>query len=96
MATIHISEAAAAADFASLLSQVENGVEIVIERDAKPVAVLAPARLQRGRTVTEIATALKTLEAGRGEPLRMGADFADDLDEIIRNRQPSAYENTWD
>jgi prevent-host-death family protein len=40
---IHISDAEAANDFASLLDRVRAGAEVVIEHDARPVAVLRPA-----------------------------------------------------
>jgi antitoxin (DNA-binding transcriptional repressor) of toxin-antitoxin stability system len=40
---IHISDAEAASDFASLLDRVRAGDEVVIEHDAHPVAVLRPA-----------------------------------------------------
>ena len=98
MATIHISEAEAAADFAALMAHVNAGEQVVIERDSKPVAVMSalPVIARRGRTASEIAASLLALEKERGEPLRMGADFADDLEEIVRNRKPSNYENTWD
>jgi antitoxin (DNA-binding transcriptional repressor) of toxin-antitoxin stability system len=42
---IHISDAEAASDFASLLDRVRAGDEVVIEHDAHPVAVLRPAPL---------------------------------------------------
>ena len=40
---IHISDAEAASDFASLLDRVRAADEVVIEHDARPVAVLRPA-----------------------------------------------------
>jgi len=40
---IHVSEAEAASDFPSLLDRVRDGIEVVIERDSRPVAVLRPA-----------------------------------------------------
>lgn len=40
---IHISDAEAASDFASLLDRVRAGAQVVIEHDARPVAVLRPA-----------------------------------------------------
>lgn len=40
---IHVSDAEAANDFASLLDRVREGTEIVIEHDARPVAVVRPA-----------------------------------------------------
>jgi prevent-host-death family protein len=40
---IHIADAEAAGDFASLLDRVRAGDEVVIEHDGHPVAVLLPA-----------------------------------------------------
>ena len=40
---IHISDTEAASDFTSLLDRVRAGDEVVIEHDARPVAVLRPA-----------------------------------------------------
>jgi antitoxin (DNA-binding transcriptional repressor) of toxin-antitoxin stability system len=40
---IHISTTEAASDFAALLDHVRAGDEVVIEHDARPVAVLRPA-----------------------------------------------------
>lgn len=40
---IHISDSEAARDFTSLLDQVLAGVEVIIEHDARPIAVVRPA-----------------------------------------------------
>jgi len=40
---IHISDAEAAKDFASVLDRVRADDEVVIEHDARPVAVMRPA-----------------------------------------------------
>lgn len=40
---IHISEKEAADDFASLMERVRSGSEVVIEENARPVAVVRPA-----------------------------------------------------
>ncbi len=40
---IHISEEAAASDFASLMASVRAGAEVIIEENARPVAILQPA-----------------------------------------------------
>jgi prevent-host-death family protein len=50
---IHISETDAASDFASLLDRVRDGAEVIIERDARPVAVLCPPEALRGRLLSE-------------------------------------------
>jgi antitoxin (DNA-binding transcriptional repressor) of toxin-antitoxin stability system len=41
--TIHVSDTEAARDFKSLLEQVRAGAEVVIEKDACPIAVLRAA-----------------------------------------------------
>ncbi|MHB1700357.1 MAG: hypothetical protein ACYCSN_09525 [Acidobacteriaceae bacterium] len=43
MATIHISEAEAAGDFAGLMARVRAGAEVVIEKEASPAVVLRMA-----------------------------------------------------
>jgi prevent-host-death family protein len=40
---IHVSAAEAASDFAALLDRVRAGDEVVIEHEARPIAVLRPA-----------------------------------------------------
>jgi antitoxin (DNA-binding transcriptional repressor) of toxin-antitoxin stability system len=50
---LHISESeAVATDLATLLTRVQAGVEIVIEKDNRPVAILHPAEPVR-RTLSE-------------------------------------------
>jgi antitoxin (DNA-binding transcriptional repressor) of toxin-antitoxin stability system len=46
---IHVSDAEAANDFAALLERVREGAEVVIEHDARPVAVVRPADVARGQ-----------------------------------------------
>ena len=83
---IHISEIEAANNFASLLARVRAGAEVVIEHDKLPVAVihaLAPPR----RTISECIALAKAHEEETGEVPIMDADFAADIEEIIRNRE---------
>lgn len=89
MATIHISEADAARDFPGLMARVREGAEIVIESDARAVAVVRPAGDEfRPRLLSEsIALAKKHAEELGYEP-RMDPEFAADLEEIIRSRRP--------
>jgi antitoxin (DNA-binding transcriptional repressor) of toxin-antitoxin stability system len=46
MATIHIPEAEATRDFAAVMAHVDEGSEVVIERDARAVAVVRPLTKQ--------------------------------------------------
>jgi antitoxin (DNA-binding transcriptional repressor) of toxin-antitoxin stability system len=84
---IHISDAEAASDFASLLAHVRAGAEVVIEHDARPVAVLHAAEPLR-RTISECIALGKTHEEETGEAPVLDADFAEDVEEIVRNRKP--------
>ncbi len=85
---IHISEEEAASDFASVLARVREGVEIVIENKGKlPVAVVhlpIPPR----RTISESIALAKQHEEETGESPVFDADFAADLEDIIRQRKP--------
>jgi prevent-host-death family protein len=95
MAVIHISEAEALADFATLLARVRAGEEIVIESNAQPVAVLKPIVEPRGRPLS-VSIALAEAHANEVgyEPV-MDEGFAADLEEIIRNRKlrdPSVWD----
>ena len=52
MATIHMGEAELARDLHAALAKVQQGVEIVIEHDRRPVAVIR-APLGKGRLLSE-------------------------------------------
>ena len=95
MAIIHISEAEATRNFAAVMDRVRAGVEVVIENEDSPVAILRSALEPRGRLISEsIALAEKhALELGY-EPV-MDAGFTSDLEEIIRNRKPREF-SAWD
>ncbi len=89
MATFHISEADAARDFPGLMARVRAGAEIIIESDARAVAIVRPAGDEfRPRLLSEsIALAKKHAEELGYEP-RMDPEFAADLEEIIKSRRP--------
>ena len=84
---IHISEAEAARDFAGLLARVRAGAEVVIEHDARPVAVLHPAEPPR-RTLSDCIALAKAYEEEAGTSPVLNPDFAADVEEVIRSREP--------
>lgn len=95
MAIIHISEAEATRNFAAVMDRVRAGVEVVIENEDSPVAILRSASEPHGRLISEsIALAEKHAKELGYEPV-MDASFASDLEEIIRNRKPREL-STWD
>jgi antitoxin (DNA-binding transcriptional repressor) of toxin-antitoxin stability system len=84
---LHISEADAVRDMASILRRVQAGEEVVIERDAQPVAVVRAAAPLR-RTISECIALAKAHEEETGQAPTLDPDFAADVEEIIRNHQP--------
>jgi prevent-host-death family protein len=77
---IHVSGSEAASDFASLLERVRAGDEVVIEHDARPVAVLRPAA--SAQSIDGIFAAI-----AEGVPdadwARVPADLAGNLDHYL-------------
>ena len=53
---IHVSDSEAATNFASLLERVRAGAEVIIEHDARPVAVLRPPA--PGQSIEDIFSAI--------------------------------------
>jgi antitoxin (DNA-binding transcriptional repressor) of toxin-antitoxin stability system len=92
---IHISEAEATSDFASLMARVRQGAEVIIERDAKPVAIVRPAEPAHGRPISESIALAEAHAKERGSEPTLDADFADDLEEIINSRKPRDP-TTWE
>jgi antitoxin (DNA-binding transcriptional repressor) of toxin-antitoxin stability system len=86
---IHISEAEAASDFASVLAPVRAGAEVIIESEGGklPLAVIRPPVPPR-RTISECIALAKKYEEETGESPVLDPDFAADVEDIIRNRQP--------
>ena len=91
---LHVNEADAVRDLATLLRRVQTGMEVVIERDAQPLAVIraaAPAR----RTISQCIALAEAHEKETGQSPVPDPDFAADVGEIVRNRKPWDPP-TWD
>lgn len=83
MEVVHITEAELARDVAAVLDRVQSGTEIVIERNAQPVAVLRPAEPRR-RKLSKIMASLSEQSTATIDP-----DFAADVQAFIdRHREP--------
>lgn len=84
---LQVNEADAVRDLAAILKHVLAGAEVVIERDAQPLAVIraaAPAR----RTISECIALAEAHEKETGQAPVLDPDFAADVEEIVRNRKP--------
>jgi antitoxin (DNA-binding transcriptional repressor) of toxin-antitoxin stability system len=87
---IHISDAEAASDFASLLAHVRAGAEVVIEHDARPVAVLHAAEPVR-RTIAECIAMLPEDSTATIDP-----DFAKDVESAVEKHREPLNPPAWD
>ena len=77
---IHVSAAEAASDFAALLDLIRAGDEVVIEHDARPLAVLRPAA---PRSSLEQAFEAIAQEVPDEEWERVPSDLAKNLDHYL-------------
>jgi antitoxin (DNA-binding transcriptional repressor) of toxin-antitoxin stability system len=87
---IHITDAEATSDFASVLARVRAGAEIVIESGKMPVAVIhAPAPPRRS-----IYDCIALLP--ENSPAIMDADFAKDIEAAIESHREPLEPPAWD
>src|SRR5579863_10224295 len=91
----HISEAEATSDFAGVLARVRAGEEVIIERDALPVAVVRSAEPLRGRPLSESIALAEAHAKELGYEPTLDPDFAADLAQVIGNRKPRRSA-TWE
>jgi antitoxin (DNA-binding transcriptional repressor) of toxin-antitoxin stability system len=97
MATLHMSEAEVARDLHGVLAKVQQGVEVVIEQDHRPVAVLKPPQLVGpGRTLSECLAIARAYEEKLGDAPLPDADFAADVQAAIDSRRDTFEPPAWD
>ena len=88
---IHVSEAEAAKDFASVMSKVRAGAEVVIEKDALPVAVVKPPE-----PVVRLLSESLRLIRERGSTVTLDGDFGRDVEEFIESHREPLEPPEWD
>jgi antitoxin (DNA-binding transcriptional repressor) of toxin-antitoxin stability system len=91
MATIRITEAELARDIHAVLAQVQEGLEVIVEQDHRPVAVIrSPHR--SGRPISEILRKARE----RNSTVTLDADFGKDLEAIIASHQQPWNPPSWE
>jgi antitoxin (DNA-binding transcriptional repressor) of toxin-antitoxin stability system len=90
MDVLHISESELARDVRSVLQRVQTGVEVVIEQNAQPVAVLRAAGPVR-RKISECIALLPAHSTATIDP-----DFAKDVDIAIAAHREPLEPPAWD
>jgi antitoxin (DNA-binding transcriptional repressor) of toxin-antitoxin stability system len=87
---VHISEADLAKDVRSVMQRVQTGAEVVIERDAQPVAVIRPPEPVR-RKISECIALLPSDSTATIDP-----DFATDVEAAIAAHREPLEPPIWD
>ena len=77
-------------NFSSVLEKVRNGMEIVVEQDHRPVAVIRPPK-RSGRLISEC---IASAEAS-GSRVTLDGRFAADVEEGIKSRQEPWNPPSW-
>jgi len=86
-----MNEADVHKDIAAVVAQVRQGVEVVVDPDHRPVAVIRPSQ-PVGRMISEVIAALKA----RGSNAAMDEDFARDIEEGIKAQRQPWNPPSWD
>ena len=90
MGTLHISEAELARDLAAVLAKVEQGVEVIVERNHRPVATIrTPSR--SGRPISACIASAKT----SGSKTILDNGYSKDVEDGIRERSQLWTPPSW-
>lgn len=88
---IQISEEDAASDFASLMASVRAGAEVIIEENARPVAILQPAE----PSVRLLSESLR-LAREHASTATLDEGFSKDLAAAVESHQEPLDPPAWD
>jgi antitoxin (DNA-binding transcriptional repressor) of toxin-antitoxin stability system len=91
MAQVHITEAELARDLHAVLERVRQGAEVIVERDAKPVAVIKAPQF-RGRPIDECIALAKA----HGSHATLDEEFGKDLEDVINSHRDPLDPPEWD
>jgi antitoxin (DNA-binding transcriptional repressor) of toxin-antitoxin stability system len=87
---VHMSEAEIAANFEAALEKVRQGLEVIVEHEHQPIAVLKAAEPAR-RKISECIAMLPA-----DSTATIDADFAADVDAVIAAHRESLEPPEWD
>jgi len=88
---IHVSEAEATSNFAGLLAQVRSGAEVIIEQDARPVAVVRVAEPLVRRLSESLGLAKE-----HASPATLDGGFSRDLEHVVSSHREPLNPPAWD
>ena len=95
MATVRITEAELARDIHAVPAKVQEGVEVIVEQDHRPVAVIKTPR-GPGRRISECIALAKAHEEQLGYAPTPDPDFAKDVQAAIDAHREPFNPPAWD
>jgi len=90
MATVRITEAELARDIHAVLAQVQEGVEVIVEQNHRPVAVIRTPQ-GPGRKISECIALMPADSTATIDP-----DFAKDVEAAIAAHREPLEPPAWD
>jgi antitoxin (DNA-binding transcriptional repressor) of toxin-antitoxin stability system len=91
MSHVHMTEAEVARDLHEVLAKVQQGVEVVVDQDHRPVAVIR-SPLPKGRLLSECIA----LAEARGSTAILDEGFMKDVEEGIASRSQPWKPPAWE
>ncbi len=91
MSTVRITETELARDLHGVLEKVQQGVEIIVEQDHRPLAVIRSPK-RSGRLISECIASAKA----RGSKVILDEGFAKDVEDGIRERSRPWNPPSWE
>jgi len=91
MGMVRITEAELARDLHAVLAKVKDGVEVVVEENHRPVAIIKPSAAA-GRMISEVISDLRA----RGSTAVMDDEFARDIEEGIQDQRQPWTPPSWE
>jgi antitoxin (DNA-binding transcriptional repressor) of toxin-antitoxin stability system len=94
--TVRITEAELARDIHAVLARVQEGDEVIVEENLRPVAVIKTPPRGPGRKLSECIALAKAREQGLGYAPVPDLDFARDVQTAIDSRPEPFHPPAWD
>ena len=91
MAVVHMTDSEVSSNFAAVLENIRKGVEVIVERDHRPVALIRSLSPQ-GRLLSDC---IAVAEA-RGSAVTLDEGFMEDVEEGIANRSQPWNPPSWE
>ena len=91
VSTVHMNENDVTANFAEVLEKVRHGVEVIVERNHQPVAVIRSPK-RSGRLISECIASARA----SGSKVTLDEGFSKDVEDGIRERSKPWNPPSWD